>query len=169
MATRHKSDDDTKGHEGSGSPAAQDAEAHAAQDAGADATAGTVVVSERTPEERAQMAANSIGAQIILDYNEDGSIGARGGAGADIVENTMARDAHLIALGLDPNAPSGPPLTQEQLAAKRQREEELAASPRFLPSSGKATRVSSLAAGISADDLPDPPAGSVTGVAGTTP
>lgn len=160
MATKTRSDDDTRGPGVSGS--------HAAHEAGTDATAGTAVVSERTPEERAQMAANSIGAQIILDYNEDGSLGARGGAGGTIEENSAARDAHLIALGLDPNAPSGPPLTQEQLAAKRKREEELAASPLFLPASGKATRVSSLAAGISADDLPDPPAGSVTGAASST-
>lgn len=110
--------------------------------------------------QREAQAAASIGAQIILDYNEDGSKGARGGAGGTIEENTMARDAHLVALGLDPLAPSGPPLTQEQLAAKRKREEELAASPEFLPppASGKATRVSSLAAGISSEDLPPPTA-----------
>ena len=67
------------------------------------------VATQRTPEQRAAMAAATIGAQVILDYNGDGSIGARGGAGATIEENTMARDAHLIGLGLDPNAPSGPP------------------------------------------------------------
>jgi hypothetical protein len=71
-------------------------------------------------------AAASIGAQIILDFNEDGSIGARGGAAADINGNTAVRDAHLVALGLDPVNPSGPP------------------APGQLPS-GKATRVSSLA------------------------
>ena len=62
-----------------------------------------------TPEQRELMASNSIGAQIILDYNGDGSLGARGGAGGTIEENTMIRDAHLIAVGLDPTNPSGPP------------------------------------------------------------
>ena len=46
----------------------------------------------RTAEQRELMASNSIGAQIILDYNGDGSLGARGGAGATIEENTMIRD-----------------------------------------------------------------------------
>jgi len=107
-----------------------------------------------------QMAAASIGAQIILDYNEDGSKGARGGAGASIEENTLARDAHLVALGLDPAAPSGPPPTPEALAARRKREEadaKAAADPQFIvPASGKASRMSSLAAGINAADLPPP-------------
>jgi len=65
------------------------------------------------------MAAASIGAQVILDYNEKGSLGARGGAGADIVENTMARDEYLVELGLDPVATSGPPPSPEALAARR--------------------------------------------------
>src|SRR6476660_9801649 len=73
-------------------------------------------------ETREAQAASSIGAQIILDYNEDGSKGARGGAGGTVEENTMARDAHLVALGLDPLAPSGPPPTPEALAARRKRE-----------------------------------------------
>jgi hypothetical protein len=105
-------------------------------------------------------AASSIGAQVILDFNEDGSIGARGGAGADIVENTMARDAHLVALGLDPNAPSGPPPSPPVLKARQDAADKAAAAaadPLFMPAqSGKATRVSSLAAGISGDDLPPP-------------
>src|SRR5579862_1482414 len=67
------------------------------------------VAPTRTPEELAQLAALSIGAQVILDFNGAGSIGARGGAGETIYENTLARDAHLTALGYDPNAPSGPP------------------------------------------------------------
>src|SRR5262245_64300585 len=62
-------------------------------------------------------AAASIGAQIILDFNEDGSKGARGGAGSTIEENTAARDAHLVSVGLDPNSPSGPPPSPEALAA----------------------------------------------------
>ena len=47
-------------------------------------------------------AAASIGAQVILDFNDDTSKGARGGAGATMEENTAARDAGLIGLGLDP-------------------------------------------------------------------
>lgn len=138
MATRSKSDDDTRGHEGSGS--------HAAQDAGAGAT-GAAIVSERTPEQREQMAANSIGAQIILDYNGDGALGARGGAGGTIEENTMARDAYLVSIGLDPLAPSGPPpmVPLDQLQPPP--------PPRRPALSGKATRASSLAADI----LPDVP------------
>jgi hypothetical protein len=120
-----------------------------------------------TAELREAQAASSIGAQIILDYNEDGSLGARGGAGGTIEENTMARDAHLVALGLDPAAPSGPPLSPEALAAKRAADEKAAAEPQFAPMpSGKATKVSSLAAGISEEDIPvPPPSGSVTGAA----
>ena len=68
----------------------------------------------------------------------------------------MARDAHLVAMGLDPAAPSGPPLTPEALAAKRKREEAMAADPQFMQVSGKATRMSSLAAGINAGDIPPP-------------
>ena len=41
------------------------------------------VATTRTPEQREAMAAATIGAQVILDYNGDGSIGARGGAGCD--------------------------------------------------------------------------------------
>ena len=100
------------------------------------------------------MAANSIGAQIILDYNSDASRGARGGAGGTIEENTAARDADLIAVGLDPNAPSGPPTGQPwepPVQVTRQ-----ATGP---AATGKATRMSSLAAGAITDagDLPDPP------------
>ena len=114
-------------------------------------------VEQMNAELREAQAAASIGAQIILDFNEDGSKGARGGAGGTIEANTQARDAHLVAVGLDPVAPSGPPPTAEQLAAKRKREEEAAANPQFLPpGASKATRMSSLAAGISAEDIPPP-------------
>jgi len=102
-------------------------------------------------------AASSIGAQVILDFNEDASLGARGGAGADIVENQIARDTHLAAMGLDPVSPSGPPPTPEALKARREAEAKAAeaADPQFMPPpSGKATRVSSLAAGISSGDVP---------------
>ena len=114
---------------------------------------------QQAAQTREAQAAASIGAQIILDYNEDGSKGARGGAGGTIEENQMARDAHLVAMGLDPVAPSGPPPTPEALAARRKREEEAAreaADPQFMQVSGKATRMSSLAAGINAGDIPPP-------------
>ena len=99
------------------------------------------------------MAAGAIGAQVILDYNGSGSLGARGGAGATMEENTMARDAHLVALGLDPNAPSGPPTVPDPEGAVR-----AAGAP-----VGRATRISSLAAGIITGDpapvTPPPPEG----------
>jgi len=105
-------------------------------------------------------AAASIGAQIILDFNDDTSKGARGGAGGTVEENTMARDAGLVGLGLDPVNCSGPPPSQAQLAARRQREEEqakLTADPQcYPPPSGHATKMSSLAAGIDEGDLPPP-------------
>jgi hypothetical protein len=124
------------------------------------AQATATSATERTPEQRELMAANSIGAQIILDYNGDGSLGARGGAGGTIEENTMIRDAHLIAVGLDPNAPSGPPTGEPWVPP------EPPVSTRHSVS-GHATRMSSLAAGIIAepDDVPPPPAGSVAGAA----
>lgn len=114
---------------------------------------------QQAAQTREAQAAASIGAQVILDYNEDGSKGARGGAGGTITENQQARDAHLVAMGLDPVAPSGPPPTPEALAARRQREEQAAreaADPQFMQVSGKATRMSSLAAGINAGDIPPP-------------
>ena len=114
------------------------------------------------------MAASSIGAQIILDYNSDAALGARGGAGGTIEENTMARDADLIAVGLDPQAPSGPPTGQPwepPVQVTRQ-----ATGP---AASGKATRMSSLAAGAitDADDLPDqpPPEGNGGGESAAAP
>jgi hypothetical protein len=131
--------------------------------------ADKAAVEKAQAEQREAMAAASIGAQIILDYNEDGSKGARGGAGGTIEENTMARDAHLVALGLDPIAPSGPPPTPEALEARKRREEQqakIAADPQFVaPPSGKATRMSSLAAGIAQEDLPDPEPPPVRGAA----
>jgi hypothetical protein len=76
---------------------------------GTTSATGATVPSPHTAEELEQMAASSIGAQVILDYNSLASKGARGGAGGTIEENTVARDASLIAVGLDPTAPSGPP------------------------------------------------------------
>jgi hypothetical protein len=116
-------------------------------------TAAPAVPAQRTAEQRELMASASIGAQIILDYNGDGSIGARGGAGASIEENTMIRDAHLIAVGLDPNAPSGPPTGEPWVPPVT-----TMAAPRHSVS-GHATRMSSLAAGAIAEpgDVPPPP------------
>jgi hypothetical protein len=99
-------------------------------------------------------AAGSIGAQVILDFNGDGSLGARGGLSATIEENTAGRDAHLIALGLDPLAPSGPPPPMEVRKARKAAAEaqakanEQVAAAHAQPGSGAASRVSSLAAGL---------------------
>jgi len=107
-------------------------------------------------EQREAAGAASIGAQIILDYNSDAGKGARGGIGGTMTENQQARDAYLVSVGLDPVAPSGPPLgSAEALQAQR---EAMAPRPQFVPStSSKATRMSSLAAGIEEGDLPEPP------------
>ena len=101
---------------------------------------------ERTPEELAQLAALSIGAQVILDFNGAGSIGARGGAGESIEENTIARNAHLAALGYDPNGPTGPPTVPDPGAAVQSADQV----------HGSATRMSSLAAGIITGDPGSP-------------
>ena len=93
-------------------------------------------------ELREARAAASIGAQVILDFNEDGSIGARGGAGGTIVENTMVRDTWLGRMGLDPVNCSGPPRPRVE------GEEEPQARALPMPDA-RATKVSSLAAGIS--------------------
>jgi hypothetical protein len=75
-----------------------------------------------TPEQKAAreaaQAAGSIGAQIILDFNGAGSLGARGGAATTIEENSAAYAAHMVELGLDPAAPSGPPPTPEVRKAR---------------------------------------------------
>ena len=120
--------------------------------AAAEPAAAATLVSGRTPEQLKAMAAASIGAQIILDYNSDASIAARGGAGGTIEENTLVRDADLITVGLDPNAPSGPPTGVPW-------EPPPPPDARAAPPPARATRMSSLAAGIitSADDLPTPP------------
>lgn len=106
--------------------------------------------------DREARAAASIGAQIILDYNSQAGLGARGGAAGSIEENTMLRDENLVALGLDPVSPSGPPPSPEELARRRAEEERRAreaAEPRHVTS--QATKMSSLAAGI--QNLPEPP------------
>jgi len=151
MATKHDDDDDKKKAAAEPKPAPQ--ATAAAPPPGSD-------MFGHTPEQRELMASNSIGAQIILDYNGDGSLGARGGAGGTIEENTMIRDAHLIAVGLDPANPSGPPTGEPWVPP-----EPLASTRHSV--SGHAARMSSLAAGIIAepDDVPPPPAGSVAGAA----
>ena len=125
------------------------------------------VATGRTAEELEQMAASSIGAQVILDYNSDGARGARGGAGGTIEENTMARDAHLVSVGLDPNAPSGPPTGEPWVPPVDTRVAPAPTEP-ATPPSGTATRMSSLAAGI-VTDVPGtaPPPGGGNG--GATP
>lgn len=103
---------------------------------------------EKAEEElRARRRFDSIGAQVILDFNEDGSVGARGGAGGTIVENTMARDKWLYDLGLDPVAPSGPPPAggREYLDKRTEALAKVAEEAPKPPD--RATRVSSLAAG----------------------
>lgn len=94
-------------------------------------------------ERRLALAAASIGGQVILDFNEDGSLGARGGAAGTLEENTMARDAWLGEMGLDPVNCSGP------ARARVEGEEEAQARPAPPPPDARATRASSLAAGIS--------------------
>ena len=110
---------------------------------------------QQAAELKEAQAAASIGAQIILDYNSPGGRGARGGAGTTVEANTVARDEYLVSLGLDPAAPSGPPLVGGA-EALRKRQEQLA--QRFVQPevSGKASRVSSLAAGLEVEDLPPP-------------
>jgi hypothetical protein len=114
-------------------------------------------------------AASSIGAQVILDYNGDGALGARGGLAATMEENVAGRDSHYIALGLDPLSPSGPPPSMEQrkaLAAAAEAQAKVDAA-HAAPGSGAASRVSSLAAGLitEAGDVPEPPPASTSGAA----
>jgi hypothetical protein len=107
-------------------------------------------------EQKEAAAAASIGAQIILDYNSDASKGARGGIGT-MEENIAARDTNLLAVGLDPVAPSGPPLGSAEALRKSRAGEALP------PASGTATRMSSLAAGITAPETPPPGGGNGEG------
>ena len=103
-------------------------------------------------EHKEAMAASSIGAQVILDFNSDSGLGARGGAATTLEENQIARDTHLTALGLDPVDCSGPPPSPEVLKARRAAEEAKAAQAQEMPAqSPVATRMSSLAAGITAE------------------
>jgi hypothetical protein len=104
---------------------------------------------EQMEEEAEQLAAASIGAQVILDYNEDGSKGARGGAGRSVEENQLRRDRYLVAVGLDPVSPSGPPPTPAQREARRKAQEAAAQAAAVPPGGGQATRMSSMAVGAS--------------------
>jgi hypothetical protein len=60
-----------------------------------------------TTDEAAARKAATIGAQVVLDPAGDAVMAAKGGMAADISGNTAARDVALVALGLDPVAPSG--------------------------------------------------------------
>lgn len=60
---------------------------------------------EAEQRERDARFRNSRGAQVILDPESDASLAARGGAGGTIVENTFARDKHLLDQNLDPRDP----------------------------------------------------------------
>jgi hypothetical protein len=123
-------------------------EAGASQQAAPDTKGAAVPPSAVDP---AAQAAGSIGGQIILDFNGDGSLGARGGSSNLMNENVQARDAHLVALGLDPVSPSGPPPSLEQRKAQAAAAEAYAKAvdtQHATPGSGAASRVSSLAAGL---------------------
>lgn len=62
-----------------------------------------------TPEQQQELARqryrNSRGAQVVLDPNSEASLAARGGAGGTIVENTIARDKHLLENDCNPRDP----------------------------------------------------------------
>jgi hypothetical protein len=118
-------------------------------------------------ERKEAQAVSSLGAQIILDYNSEAALGARGGAGATIVENQLVRDEGLAAVGLDPQNPSGPP----PMAPLEPPPE--AARSNAPPISSKATRMTSLAAGILTGNEATPPppeggGGGATAPANTT-
>jgi hypothetical protein len=117
-------------------------------------------------ELKENQAVSSIGAQIILDYNSEAGLGARGGAGGTIEENQMVRDTALVAVGLDPQSPSGPP----SMAPLEPPPEVVRSTP---PVSSKATRMTSLAAGILTGNEATPPppeggGGGATAPANTT-
>jgi hypothetical protein len=113
-------------------------------------------------ERKEAQAVSSIGAQIILDYNSEAGLGARGGAAGTIEENQMVRDEGLAAVGLDPQNPSGPP-PMAPLEPPPER-----ARSNAPPISSKATRMTSLAAGIITDAPETPPGGGNGGGGGAT-
>jgi hypothetical protein len=155
--------DEGKPHPGAGpsaqtpqqdhTPRQEEAAAREKQQAGAASQQAAPKVDEQAAAAaREAQAAGSIGAQVILDFNGDGSLGARGGISGIMNENVAARDAHLVALGLDPVGPSGPPPSLEQRKAQAAAAEAYAKSVESMHatpgSSGAASRVSSLAAGL---------------------
>jgi hypothetical protein len=113
-------------------------------------------------EQKESQAVSSIGAQIILDYNSEAGLGARGGAAGTIEENQMIRDVALVAVGLDPQSPSGPP-SMAPLEPPPER-----ARSNAPPISSKATRMTSLAAGIITEAPGTPPGGGNGGGGGAT-
>ena len=129
-----------------------------------EARAAPAVDPKMEAERKEQMAVSSLGAQIILDYNSEAALGARGGAGGTIEENQMVRDEGLAAVGLDPQSPSGPP----PMAPLEPPPEAVRSSP---PVSSKATRMTSLAAGILTGNeaTPPPPEGGGGGDGATAP
>jgi hypothetical protein len=115
-------------------------------------------------ERKEAQAVSSIGAQIILDYNSEAGLGARGGAAGTIEENQLIRDEGLAAVGLDPQNPSGPP-PMAPLEPPPER-----ARSNAPPISSKATRMTSLAAGILTGNeaTPPPPEGGGGGATAPT-
>ena len=77
-------------------------------------------------ERRESMRIASYGAQVILDYDGDAALAARGGAAGSITENTIIRDADLVELGHDPKSPSN---------------DRLATRPNFMPGKGPEPKV----------------------------
>ena len=77
-------------------------------------------------EQRENMRIASYGAQVILDYDGDAALAARGGAAGTITENTIIRDADLVELGHDPKSPSN---------------DRLATRPNFAPGKGPEPKV----------------------------
>ena len=77
-------------------------------------------------ERRESMRVASYGAQVILDYDGDAALAARGGAAGSITENTIIRDADLVELGHDPKSPSN---------------DRLATRPNFMPGKGPEPKV----------------------------
>jgi hypothetical protein len=127
-----------------------------------EARAAPAVDQKMEAERKEAQAVSSIGAQIILDYNSEAGLGARGGAGGTIEENQLVRDEGLAAVGLDPQNPSGPP----PMAPLEPPPE--AARSNAPPISSKATRMTSLAAGIITDAPGTPPGGGNGGGGGAT-
>ena len=72
-------------------------------------------------EQRENRRISSYGAQVILDYDGDAALGARGGAADSVTENTRIRDEDLVRLGHNPVSPDN---------------SLLATRPNFMPGKG---------------------------------